>query len=348
MSERLYFAYGSNINLDQMRWRCPGAEVVGTVVLADYELLFRGFGAGSGLATIAPCKGAQVPGLLWKLTSRCEKALDRYEGFPTLYDKQDVTVRDNGREFTVMAYVMVPNRSLQPDIPSSLYFQGIRDGYRHVGLPTQALDAALEHVQQEVEAQKREWAELWESGWETEEAQQEGAGTLYFAYGSNLNLEQMAKRCPNARPAGNAVLENYALVFRERSGGGGVATVIPCQGQKVHGVMWELTPGCEKSLDRCEGYPVLYDKQTLTVWDTDGQERTVMTYAMTNVAERKAAIPSNDYYNRIWDGYQQNKLPVNALKEALQNLRHEMKAPHTTASRREMTAGKRGKNRRAR
>ena len=55
--ERLYFAYGSNINLDQMAYRCPAAQVVGPVVLEDYKLLFRGNARGNGVATIAPHKG---------------------------------------------------------------------------------------------------------------------------------------------------------------------------------------------------------------------------------------------------------------------------------------------------
>ena len=41
MAERLYFAYGSNINLEQMAVRCPAAQVVGPAVLDGYELLFR-------------------------------------------------------------------------------------------------------------------------------------------------------------------------------------------------------------------------------------------------------------------------------------------------------------------
>ena len=41
MADKLYFAYGSNINLEQMDYRCPDATVVGPVVLENYELLFR-------------------------------------------------------------------------------------------------------------------------------------------------------------------------------------------------------------------------------------------------------------------------------------------------------------------
>ena len=52
MSETLYFAYGSNINLNQMAVRCPDAKVVEPAVLENYELLFRGNAHGYGVATI--------------------------------------------------------------------------------------------------------------------------------------------------------------------------------------------------------------------------------------------------------------------------------------------------------
>ena len=53
MAEKLYFAYGSNINLEQMAYRCPAAEAVGPVILENYELLFLGNTKGNGVATIA-------------------------------------------------------------------------------------------------------------------------------------------------------------------------------------------------------------------------------------------------------------------------------------------------------
>ena len=59
MTERLYFAYGSNINLNQMAVRCPAAQVVGPAVLDGYELLFRGNRRGTGVATIEPLHGSQ-------------------------------------------------------------------------------------------------------------------------------------------------------------------------------------------------------------------------------------------------------------------------------------------------
>ena len=146
---KLYFAYGSNINLNQMALRCPAAQVVGPVTLEGYELLFR----GSGVATIGTKAGSTVHGLLWQLTPRCERSLDRYEGFPRLYDKEPVTVRDaQGQELTVMAYVMT-ERYRTPAMPSEFYYQGIEDGYRQNGLPVRELKKAWENAVREVHAE---------------------------------------------------------------------------------------------------------------------------------------------------------------------------------------------------
>ena len=89
MEENLYFAYGSNLDLEQMAQRCPDAEIVGPVRLENYELRFR----GSGFATVAPKKGSTVHGLVWKITPNCEQSLDRYEGYPRHYTKETVTVK---------------------------------------------------------------------------------------------------------------------------------------------------------------------------------------------------------------------------------------------------------------
>ena len=333
MGEKLYFAYGSNINLDQMLVRCPDAKVVDTVTLPDYELLFRGYD-GSGLATIKPKKGSVVHGLLWKLTPRCERSLDHYEGFPFLYDKQDVTVHDSkGRSISVMAYIMLPDREHQPARPSEHYYQGILDGYRQTGLPEEALTGALEHARQEVREQFGGQENLW-AMMEPEEDLEEVPTTLYFAYGSNLDLDQMARRCPDAEPLCNAVLDNYSLEFRGRSDGTGVATILPHKGRKVYGVLWALTPGCERSLDRWEGCPNVYDKRTVAVRDEDGNRISVMTYAMTHEKTREPALPSNEYYQRILRGYQQNELPTRALTLAMQRNRDEV------AGRRRILIGK--------
>ena len=82
MSRKEYFAYGSNLNFEQMAYRCPEATVVGTAKLDGYELAFR-----RGYLTILPKEGASVEGLISSVTDHDESQLDCYEGYPTFYDK---------------------------------------------------------------------------------------------------------------------------------------------------------------------------------------------------------------------------------------------------------------------
>ena len=87
------------MNLDQMEFRCPDAEVIGNVVVKDYRLVFRGNSRGNGVASILPEQGEQVSGVLWSITEKCEKSLDYYEGYPYLYGKQDILVQcEDGQE----------------------------------------------------------------------------------------------------------------------------------------------------------------------------------------------------------------------------------------------------------
>lgn len=126
MNKTLYLAYGSNLNLEQMAYRCPTAKPVGQVVLKDYQLLFRG-GHGGAVATVEPFKGKTVPCLLWEITPADEAALDRYEGFPFLYRKEKVKVRLGKKNVETMVYIM--NESRPFGTPSCYYYSIILDGY---------------------------------------------------------------------------------------------------------------------------------------------------------------------------------------------------------------------------
>lgn len=84
-----YFAYGSNLNLGQMAGRCPESTTVQIARLEGYELAFRG-----GVLTILPKEDSHVDGLIWSISEQDERHLDRYEGFPRLYGKENVTVQD--------------------------------------------------------------------------------------------------------------------------------------------------------------------------------------------------------------------------------------------------------------
>lgn len=90
----------------------------------------------------------------------------------------------------------------------------------------------------------------------------------YFAYGSNLCVQQMARRCPNAVDPRPAVLSDHDWLINER----GVATVEPLAGNEVHGVVWQLSDHDLAVLDSAEGVPVRYRRDRLTVHTGDGSE----------------------------------------------------------------------------
>ena len=132
MQKRYYIAYGSNLNIRQMRWRCPDARIIGTAELEDWRLLFRGSKTGSYL-TIEEAQGHLVPVAVWEVSPEDEEALDRYEGFPDFYYKKELELDITGirtgkvRRRRVFVYIMHEDRPL--GIPSMSYVRVCAEGY---------------------------------------------------------------------------------------------------------------------------------------------------------------------------------------------------------------------------
>lgn len=150
MKNKLYIAYGSNLNLPQMAHRCPSAKVVGASEIKDYALVFRG-GRNGAVATIEPCEGSSVPVLLWKITPKDEAALDIYEGFPRFYDKEMMELPLDGQTVSAMVYVMTPGHRL--GYPSDYYYNTIREGYKTAGFDPAVLEQAVDYTEQLMESE---------------------------------------------------------------------------------------------------------------------------------------------------------------------------------------------------
>jgi hypothetical protein len=127
----LYGAYGSNLNKAQMRRRCPDALSCETLVLKNHLLVFR------GVADIEEAQGESVTLGLWMITDRCEKALDRYEGFPHLYTKQFIDTAAG----QVMVYTMCNQDDVCP--PSYNYLESICTGYDDFAIDRKLIKPAL-------------------------------------------------------------------------------------------------------------------------------------------------------------------------------------------------------------
>ena len=135
---------------------------------------------------------------------------------------------------------------------------------------------------------------------------------LYFAYGSNLNVAAMKRRCPAALPLCRFTLTGSRLVFR------GVADVAVDEAYKVIGALWRITPECEEALDRYEGLASgMYKKEYALV--TKGNKKLkkgerVMFYVMNSTG---IFPPSEGYLKTIEDGYRDFKLPMKQLNAAV-------------------------------
>ncbi|MBC8581046.1 gamma-glutamylcyclotransferase family protein [Zhenhengia yiwuensis] len=140
---------------------------------------------------------------------------------------------------------------------------------------------------------------------------------LYAAYGSNMNLEQMARRCPTAKVIKYGFIEGYKLIFRGAPNNA-YATIEPTEVEDRYGatkvVVWEVQESDEQALDRYEGYPVFYRKEYMQVHTFEDEYiDDVMVYVMNEDLRKEVNLPSQQYYEIIRKGYGQNNLGVNLL-----------------------------------
>jgi gamma-glutamylcyclotransferase (GGCT)/AIG2-like uncharacterized protein YtfP len=133
--------------------------------------------------------------------------------------------------------------------------------------------------------------------------------TLYFAYGSNLSLARMARRCPAARPLWTARVPDWCLRFER------VATIAPTPGAMVPGAVYSLTRVCEAALDRIEGVEEgRYRRHALRIAGPDGQAAQVLTYVKIDA---RRGPPTPEYLGHLETGYRDWRLDPAPLLTAL-------------------------------
>ena len=130
----LYFAYGSNLNLFQMKRRCKDSVFLKKINLKDFRLTFR---SKYRAADIEPKKNSIVPGGLFDISKSDEKKLDVYEDYPILYRKFYFTYY--GKK--VMTYTMVKKTPFR--FPTERYLNVVKRGYKDCGLDNKYLTQGL-------------------------------------------------------------------------------------------------------------------------------------------------------------------------------------------------------------
>jgi gamma-glutamylcyclotransferase (GGCT)/AIG2-like uncharacterized protein YtfP len=132
---------------------------------------------------------------------------------------------------------------------------------------------------------------------------------LCFAYGSNMDEEQMRDRCPDATAVRTARLLSYLFIINSR----GVATVVPAGSSTVHGVLWRITAECEARLDRYEGVKWgTYTKETLGVKAEDGQAIEALVYV---ARDSEPGEGRDGYVERIVAAAEHQGLPASYIEE---------------------------------
>ena len=130
---------------------------------------------------------------------------------------------------------------------------------------------------------------------------------LYFAYGSNLNLFQMKRRCKDSVFLKKYELKGYKLNFRSKYR---AADIEKSKNSIVPGALFEISKSDEKKLDVYEDFPILYKKLYFSYYN-----KTVMTYIMVNKTEFR--YPTERYLNVVKQGYKDCNLDIKFLIKAL-------------------------------
>ncbi len=137
---------------------------------------------------------------------------------------------------------------------------------------------------------------------------------LYITYGSNLNLSQMASRCPSANVYVKGTLNNWELVYRG-SKTNAHTTIIRKQNSTIPVLIWEIEKSDEVQLDIYEGYPQYYFKKNIMVY-INGKRRKAMVYIMSE--NQAPGRPSKQYINTIRQGYIDNDMDLSIFEKSLE------------------------------
>lgn len=143
--------------------------------------------------------------------------------------------------------------------------------------------------------------------------------TLYFAFGSNMDVEQMQRRCLSAREVAPSVLDGYRFAYAgvSASRGAGVATVIKDPESYVEGMLYSITVEDLLRLDGFEGAPHWYQRKRLTVAEWDTRHREAWVY----ILDQPLNLPTREYHEIVKAAYDNLSLDTQPLDDALDEAR---------------------------
>ena len=121
--------YGALTDPITMRSRCPSAVYKGTGTLDDYELYI------DRCSSIRPTMGSKTMGVVWEISDLDMIELDKYEGYPYLYQRKEVDVNIDNRLVKVWVYYYAIDFKDMGEPASNKYYKTCKKGYKVFGLP---------------------------------------------------------------------------------------------------------------------------------------------------------------------------------------------------------------------
>jgi cation transport regulator ChaC len=144
-SSVLIFAYGSNMDLAQMRERCPNSSLAAFVAEArDWKLCFprESTKRKGGVGSIEREEGSSVWGVVFSVSERDLRRLDRHEGvFIGSYTRGGLEVHDRGGQAVQTQTYFAARERKQDFVPHEDYIDLYLKGARHFGLPAQYIES---------------------------------------------------------------------------------------------------------------------------------------------------------------------------------------------------------------
>jgi gamma-glutamylcyclotransferase (GGCT)/AIG2-like uncharacterized protein YtfP len=124
--------------------------------------------------------------------------------------------------------------------------------------------------------------------------------SYYFAYGSNMDQQQMKERCPESKLLGKGIVLGYKLVFTIYSPKRkcGCADIVSSPKDEVWGLIYSVSENDLKRLDEYEKAPISYKRIQVEVMDESGNKVKAETYEVVNKSPEYLK-PSRDYLSKL-------------------------------------------------
>jgi gamma-glutamylcyclotransferase len=326
-----------------MSRRAPSAIPVSLAILHHHQWLI----SARGLANIIPSLDHVVYGVVYSMPTSQIATLDNAEGVSQgLYEHLDVEVVmiDGDLSSTEPKQVPIPcwtyiDRQPSKGAPNAEYIERINEGIQDANLPNEwvakniRIFIPLTLVQAPPPSSSPQLQATRQQPMPTEVlipapfphpasnsltgvvvATDPPPQTLYFAYGSNLWLKQMALRCPSSVKVGTGILYSYKWSIASR----GYANVYPSSNHIVYGIIYTLSEADEVVLDRYEGVSGgFYMKKDLDVelLSSEGGSKMVRCLVYIDPTPEGHFKPRKEYIYRINSGLKDANLPVEWVQQ---------------------------------